>query len=183
MLPSRIAFALPDWIPPLVGRWPAAPDDAARMALVLELARESVDRDAGGPFAAAVFAGAQVVAVGVNRVLPEKNSALHAEVLALMLAQQHYASHSLAGIPGLSLVTSCEPCAMCLGAILWSGICRVVSGAAREDAEAAGFDEGPVFAASHAYLEARGVELVHGVARDAAREILQRYRQRGGRLY
>lgn len=184
-LPTQLSFALPDWVALHVAAWSQAPDDVARMRLVLGLARESVERNAGGPFAAAVFAEGRTVAVGINRVLPERNSLLHAEVLALMLAEQHYASHNL-GAPGLerlTLVSSCEPCAMCLGGILWSGLGRVVSGALREDAEQAGFDEGPVFPASHQYLEARGIELIHGVLREEAREVLREYRRRGGALY
>ncbi|MDO9226302.1 MAG: nucleoside deaminase [Pseudomonadota bacterium] len=184
-LPIHLEFALPDWVVPHVAAWPRARDDEARMRLVLGLARESVERDDGGPFAAAVFSEERVVAVGINRVLPEKNSLLHAEVLALMLAERHYASHNLgeAGLPQLTLISSCEPCAMCLGAILWGGLRRVVSGALREDAEQAGFDEGPVFPASHRYLEARGIELAHGVLRAEARELFALYRARGGRVY
>jgi len=184
-LPTRLNLALPDWVAPHVVAWPEAPGDEARMRLVLGLARENIERDAGGPFAAAVFAEGRVVAVGVNRVLPEQNSLLHAEVLAVMLAEKHFASHNLgvADLPRLELVSSCEPCAMCLGAILWSGLKRVVSGALREDAEQAGFDEGPVFPASHRYLEARGIELVHGVLREEARQVFALYRERGGRLY
>lgn len=183
MLPTYLAITLPEWVAATVATWPQTHDDAERMRQVLALARESIERDAGGPFAAAVYDGARVVAVGINRVIPERNSVLHAEVLALMLAEQHYASHDLGGVPDLTLVSSCEPCAMCLGATLWSGILRVVSGAARADAEAAGFDEGPVFPASHAYLAARGIELVHGVLREEAAALFDLYRARGGRVY
>ncbi|MDP2432714.1 MAG: nucleoside deaminase [Pseudomonadota bacterium] len=185
MLPTRLTLSLPDWVAPHVSAWPEAAGDEARMRLVLGLAKEHVERDGGGPFAAAVFAGERVIAVGVNRVLPEQNSLLHAEVLAIMLAEKHFASHNLGAalLPRLELVSSCEPCAMCLGAILWSGLKRVVSGASREVAEQAGFDEGPVFPASHRYLEARGIELVHGVLREEAREVFDLYRLRDGRVY
>lgn len=185
MLPTRIEFALPEWVVRHVAAWPLAQQDAEQMRLVLDLARESVNRAAGGPFAAAIFADGRAIAAGINRVLPERNSLLHAEVVAIMLAEQHFASHCLGGtdLPRLTLVSSCAPCAMCLGAILWSGLPRVVSGALREDAEAAGFDEGPVFPASHRYLEARGIELVHGVLRQEACALFALYRARGGRIY
>jgi tRNA(Arg) A34 adenosine deaminase TadA len=184
-IPTRLRLTLPGWVAPHVAAWPEAPDEIARMRLVLGLARENVERDGGGPFAAAVFAEGRAVAVGINRVLAEMNSLLHAEVLAIMLAEHRFASHNLgaAGLPRLELVSSCEPCAMCLGAILWSGLRRVVSGALRADAEQAGFDEGPVFPASHRYLEARGIDLVHGVLREEAREVFDLYRARGGRIY
>lgn len=81
------------------------------------------------------------------------------------------------------LFTSCEPCAMCLGATLWSGVHRVVIAASRDDAIAIGFDEGPVFAESYGYLRNRGVEVVHGVLRAEGRAALQRYQDLGGPVY
>ena len=54
-------------------------------------------------------------------------------------------SHDLGanGFPIHELVTSCEPCSMCLGAITWSGIRGLACGARGSDAESIGFDEGP----------------------------------------
>ncbi len=182
-LSTHLELALPDWVAPRVAAWPEAGDDVAQMRLVLALAREHLERRGGGPFAAALFAEGRAVAVGVNQVVPARNSLLHAEVLALMLAERRYASHDLSEIPHLTLVCSCEPCAMCLGAILWSGVRRVVSGALREDAERAGFDEGPVFPASIRYLQQRGIELQQGVLRAEAQAVLDGYRQQGGVIY
>jgi tRNA(Arg) A34 adenosine deaminase TadA len=122
------------------------------------------------------------VAVGVNRVQPLSNSALHAEVTALMLAEAAVGSFTLRDPPH-ALFTSCAPCAMCLGASLWSGVRRVVYGATRDDAAALGFDEGPVFDASYAYLEARGVRVVHGLLRAEAGAAFDAYRAAGGAIY
>jgi tRNA(Arg) A34 adenosine deaminase TadA len=72
---------------------------------------------------------------------------------------------------------------MCLGAILWSGVRRVVTGAAREDATRLGFDEGPVFPESYRYLEARGIRFDRHLLREEAREVLEEYRRRGGIVY
>jgi hypothetical protein len=55
-------------------------------------------------------------------------------------------------MPAYELATSCDPCAMCLGATLWSGVRHVRCGATRDDAMLLRFDEGPVFASSWAYL-------------------------------
>jgi tRNA(Arg) A34 adenosine deaminase TadA len=92
-------------------------------------------------------------------------------------------SLSLPGMPVHELFTSCEPCAMCLGATLWSGVRRVVYGAAREDAARLEFDEGPVFPESYAYLEDRGIEIVRELLRDEARAVLELYRARKGTIY
>nr|MBA3258060.1 nucleoside deaminase [Gemmatimonadales bacterium] len=77
----------------------------------------------------------------------------------------------------------CEPCAMCLGATLWSGVRRLVCGATREDAAALGFDEGPVFPESYAYLESRGIEVIRSVLREDAAAVLDLYQRSGGPIY
>ncbi|HVG38584.1 MAG TPA: nucleoside deaminase, partial [Pyrinomonadaceae bacterium] len=92
------------------------------MGLAIALARENVERGTGGPFGAAVFeaAGGKLIAVGVNLVVPLNNSTLHGEMVAFMMAQHRLASWTLGGeeMPRHELFTSCEPCAMCLGATL-----------------------------------------------------------------
>jgi tRNA(Arg) A34 adenosine deaminase TadA len=72
---------------------------------------------------------------------------------------------------------------MCLGAVLWSGVRRVVWAATREDANALAFDEGPVFAASYKYLRRRGIHFDAGVLREEGRAILELYHESGGVIY
>jgi tRNA(Arg) A34 adenosine deaminase TadA len=72
---------------------------------------------------------------------------------------------------------------MCLGAALWSGVRRIVTGADRTDATALRFDEGPVFPESYAYLEERGVEITRGVLRQDAVAVLELYQRQGGSIY
>jgi tRNA(Arg) A34 adenosine deaminase TadA len=177
----------PDWVDEVVPWDRPFQSTEEQMGLAIRLARENVARGTGGPFGAAVYRipeGA-LVAVGVNSVTRLGNSVLHAEVLALMLAQQRVGSFTLAapGLPAHALVTSCEPCAMCLGATHWSGVRRLVCGAAREDAMALGFDEGPVFPESYAHLESRGIVVVRGILREEAAAVLELYQQSGGPIY
>ncbi len=161
--------------------------DEERMRLAVALSRENVLRGTGGPFGSAVFEeeSGRLVSVGVNSVERLRNSTLHAEVIALMLAQASTGSFSLreAGGKAFVLYASCEPCAMCLGAALWSGVRRIVCGARREAAAAIGFDEGPVFAASYQYLEDRGISIVRGVLAEEAEAVLKLYQERGGIIY
>lgn len=180
-------MTLPIWVAEAVDFARPYETDEARMQLALRLARENIERGTGGPFGAAVFerdSGA-LVSVGVNSVVRLNNCTLHAEMVAFQLAQKRIGSYTLnaEGHPRHELFTSAEPCAMCLGATLWSGVSRVVIAASREDALAIGFDEGPVFEASFAYLRERGVEIVEGVSRDEGRAVLQRYIELGGPLY
>ncbi|MDB4882585.1 MAG: CMP/dCMP deaminase zinc-binding protein [Gemmatimonadetes bacterium] len=168
--------------------WDASyPTDEAKMRLAIALSRENVERDTGGPFGAAIFErdSGRLVAVGVNSVVRLNNSTLHAEMVAFMTAQHRLGSFTLNAdhLPAHELFTSCEPCAMCLGATLWSGVRRVVYGADREDAARLQFDEGPVFPESYRYLEERGVVIVRNLLRDEAAAVLERYRAKCGPIY
>lgn len=161
--------------------------DSERMSLAIAMSRENVERGSGGPFGAAIFdqVTGKLVSVGMNSVTRYNNCALHAEIVAFMFAQQRVGSFTLntPALPPHELFTSCEPCAMCLGATLWSGVRRVVYGAAREDASRLNFEEGPVFPESYAYLEERGIAIERNMLRNEAREVLELYRARGGTVY
>lgn len=183
----EIRVRYPAWVAEAVDFDAAYPDDEARMRVALAVARENVERRTGGPFGAAIFAadGGPLVAVGMNLVVPLANSTLHAEMVAFMMAQAKVGSYSLSanGLPPHELFASCEPCAMCLGAVLWSGVRRVVWAATREDANALAFDEGPVFAASYKYLRRRGIRFDAGLLREEGRAILELYHESGGVIY
>jgi tRNA(Arg) A34 adenosine deaminase TadA len=184
---ADVRVSLPGWAADFAATVAPRSGDADRMRAAVELSRLNVVEGTGGPFGAAVFEreSGRLVGVGVNRVVPLGNSALHAEVVALMLAEAALGSFTLhgPGRPAHELFTSCEPCAMCLGAIWWSGVRRVVCGASRADATDLGFDEGPVFEQSYAYLESRGLAVVHGVLREEAHSVLRLYADRQGLVY
>lgn len=182
-----LAVDLPEWMRARLARAGPLPDRDARMALAVELSRENVRRGTGGPFGAIVVEtrSGRLLGAGVNLVEHRGNSVLHAEMVALMYAQRAAGSWTLAA-PGLApseLVSSSTPCAMCLGAVLWSGVSALVCGARAEDVRAIGFDEGPVFDRSFAYLQDRGVTIVRDLMRDAARAVLAEYQAAGGTIY
>ena len=184
---QRLIIDLPELVAALAGRQESYRTDDERMQLAVDLARENVLREGGGPFGAVVFDDrtGTVIAAAVNRVQQLANCALHAEVMALMFAQQRVGCHTLYNEQGTEyvLATSCDPCAMCLGAVLWSGVQRVICGATRDDATEIGFDEGPVFPESLRYLGDRGVRITHGILRAEATAVLQLYRDRNGIVY
>ena len=146
----------PSWVAELVDHDKTYVTDREKMQLAIDVSRANVERGTGGPFGAAIYEmhTGKLVAVGMNSVVRLNNCTLHGEMVAFMMAQQVVGSFSLSspGLPAHELFTSCEPCAMCLGATLWSGVKRVVYGAGREDASRLNFEEGPVFPASYAYL-------------------------------
>ena len=183
LLPVSLSVKLPDWLVQLVEPSRRLPDDSERMRFVISLARENVIRQTGGPFGAAVFdEDGTLVSVGVNLVVPAQNSVLHAEIVALLLAHHRLRNYDLDRF-GCELYSSCDPCAMCLGATFWSGVRRLLCGAPREAATEVGFDEGPVFPESYAYLRDRGVTVIRRLLEPEACEVFRLYRQMGGEVY
>ena len=177
----------PDWIDEVVDWSREYRSDDDRMRVAITVARANVERATGGPFGAAIFESrsGKLVAVGMNAVVRLSNCVLHGEMMAFMMAQQRVKSFTLnaPSLPEHGLFTSCEPCAMCLGATLWSGVRRLVYGATREDASLLNFDEGPVFPESYHYLENRGIRISRSVLREEARGVLELYRSRSGKIY
>ena len=185
--PSHIHVALPEWLESYACTYTPSSSLDERMMFVIGAARRNVEECSGGPFAAAVFecGTGKLVSLGVNLVFTQKSSILHAEMVAIALAQMKLCAFDLGGpaMPAHELVTSAEPCAMCFGAILWSGVRHLSFGAFSEDAKAIGFDEGPKLENWIEELEARGIRVTTGVEREAAREVLQHYARTGGHIY
>ncbi|HLZ32539.1 MAG TPA: nucleoside deaminase [Nitrospira sp.] len=181
-------FNLPAWVERLVQDQKTPLVSAHdRMGLVVQLALSNVEQGIGGPFGAAVFEAqtGALVAVGVNLVTVSNCSHAHAEMVALANAQQQVRSFDLAapGMPPHELVTSCEPCAMCFGAIPLAGVRRLVCGARSEDAEAFGFDEGAKPKNWATALQEREIAVIRDVCRDEALVVFQEYQKRGGLIY
>ena len=184
----RVSVPIPGWLRcPLAARPPVGLDLGERMRFVIELARRNARESTGGPFAAAVFERETglLVSAGVNLVTYANCSVLHAEIVALMLAQSSLGTYDLGadGLPDHQLVTSTEPCAMCFGAIHWSGVRELACGARTEDALSIGFDEGEKPADWVAALERRGVKVVRNVVREEAAAVLAEYARAGGIVY
>eukprot|EP00985_Skeletonema_marinoi_P005368 scaffold2321_cov117-Skeletonema_marinoi.AAC.1 len=186
--------------------------DEEMMSLAIHLSDRNITEGTGGPFGAAIFERhadnhATLVSIGMNRVVPLGNSTLHGETVAIQLAQRRLGSFTLmldenkedglfydeshdddekeSSTPRkrqFELFTSCEPCAMCLGATLWSGVSRIVCAATKDDAQSIGFDEGPVFEQSYEHLEKAGIQVTRNILREDAAKVLQGYGT-SGRIY
>nr|WP_042191793.1 nucleoside deaminase [Kibdelosporangium sp. MJ126-NF4]CEL20297.1 Guanine deaminase [Kibdelosporangium sp. MJ126-NF4]CTQ97523.1 Guanine deaminase (EC 3.5.4.3) [Kibdelosporangium sp. MJ126-NF4] len=103
----------------------------------IDLATENV-ANGGGPFGALVVKDGQIVSTGVNLVTPTLDPTAHAEVVAIRRACQELNTFKL---DGCVLVSSCEPCPMCLSSSLWARVDRILYAADRHDAAKAGFDD------------------------------------------
>ena len=118
--------------------------DERHIRRAIELAATHSADGRHGPFGAVVVREARgdsperVVAEGWNAVVDQHDPTAHAEIQAIRRAAEALGTHDLSGCV---LYTSCEPCPMCLAAIYWSRVDRVVYAAGKEDAAAIGFDD------------------------------------------
>ncbi|NOZ63805.1 MAG: nucleoside deaminase [Caldiserica bacterium] len=180
-------FSLPGWMEDfLCERGDRFTTVKERMRFVVDMAQRNVQESLGGPFAAGIFdEHGTLIAPGVNLVTSSNCSILHAEIVAIILAQKRLGRYDI-GAGGKSyyeLVTSTEPCAMCFGAIPWSGISCVVCGARSVDAQSIGFDEGPKPSDWWKALQERKIKVVRDVLRQEAISVLKDYTRRGGLIY
>jgi len=112
-------------------------NDKLFLQRAIEIASDGIG-DGGGPFGAVIVKDGKIIGEAFNRVVLNNDPTAHAEILAIRMASSVLHSHELSEC---TLYTSCEPCPMCLGAIYWSGIKKVLYSCDRTDAEAAGFSD------------------------------------------
>lgn len=112
--------------------------DKKFMQRAVELARNGMKNNQGGPFGCVIVKNGKIIAEGNNSVTSENDPTAHAEIVAIRKACIELGSFQLTGC---ELYTSCEPCPMCLGAIYWARPDRVYFAATRNDAAEAGFDD------------------------------------------
>jgi len=108
------------------------------MKIAYDEAVDGMLRDEGGPFGAVIVKDGEVVAKAHNRVLISKDPTAHAEINAIRQASQKLNDFDLSGCV---LYTTCMPCPMCMGAIMWARIKEVYYGATEDDAKRGGFDD------------------------------------------
>lgn len=185
--PRTVSFQLPDWVEAYCRNYKAATDIKRRMKFVIDASRRNVEEGTGGPFAAAIFESetGNLVSLGVNLVTTQNLSMLHAEMVAMAVAQKKLKTYDLGdpSLPAHELVSSTEPCAMCLGAIPWSGVSRVITAASDRDARDIGFDEGIKPDDWKAGLEHRGIEVIDHIEAEQAKKVLLLYQQNNGDIY
>jgi tRNA(Arg) A34 adenosine deaminase TadA len=175
------AITLPEWAPAELDRLPPyIPSLEDRMGEVIRFSRLNIQHQTGGPFAAGVFErdSGRLVVIGVNRVVPANCSSAHAEIVALSLAQQILGTYDLGGqgLPAYQLVVNWRTCAMCSGAVVWSGVRSVaLAGADDEMERITGFDEGPIHPEWRREWQTRGIELTENVMRAEALDVFREF--------
>ncbi len=116
-------------------------EDKRYLELAIKTAGENM-KDGGGPFGAVIVRDGSIIARAGNRVVTGHDPTAHAEVMAIRMAAETLGTHDLSGCV---IYASCEPCPMCLGAIYWAGIRRIVYASDRYRAAAAGFSDNHIY--------------------------------------
>jgi guanine deaminase len=117
---------------------PTLADKVSFLGIAIAEALRGARAGLGGPFGAVVVKHGQVIAAAANAVVANSDPTAHAEVQAIRAACKFLGSFQL---DDCDLYASCEPCPMCLGAILWARPRAVYYAATRAQAAAAGFDD------------------------------------------
>lgn len=138
-------------------------EDARFMQMAIDLSVENVD-SGGGPFGAVIVRDGEVLATGVNRVVPDNDPTAHAEVSAIREACRKLGTFSLAGC---TVYSSCEPCPMCLSALYWAGVARICYGNTKADAQAIDFDDSFIYDQLELDYAARSIRCDHFMRRQA----------------
>ena len=112
------------------------------MHKAIELSRNGITGNEGGPFGCVIVRGDEIIGYGWNRVTSTNDPTAHAEVMAIRDACAKLGSFQLTGC---EIYTSCEPCPMCLGAIYWARPDKVYYANTHLDAALAGFDDSFIY--------------------------------------
>ena len=128
------------------------------------------------PFGSVIVADGQVVAATHNTVWRDGDPTAHAEVNCIRAAARALGSIAL---PGCTLYSTTEPCPMCLAAIHWAKIERVVFGATIADAAAAGFAELHVDAKLLAEMGKSHLRVEAGLLREECAALFDEWKRAG----
>lgn len=135
------------------------PDDDALLARAVQLSRAHMEAGAGGPFGAVIATrDGRIISEGWNGVTSGNDPTAHAEVVAIRRACEALGTFDLSGHV---IYSSCEPCPMCLGAVYWARLDRLVFANSRQDAAAIGFDDALIYDEIPKPITARSLPTEH----------------------
>lgn len=152
-------------------------DEIMRNAIVR--ASDSMKSGKGGPFGSAVIAPDGRIFYGCNEVLERKDPTAHAEVVAIRNAAKELGTYDLTGC---ILYATCQPCPMCLSAIIWSNIKNVVYSCSAEEAAECGFRDDAIYTYIKSDFKTKLLKIKR-VERSDAKKLFKDYISMSGTLY
>lgn len=149
----------------------------------MQIAKENADKgilnNEGGPFGAVIVdENNNIISNGNNQVLNQKDPTAHAEIVAIREACKKLNTYDLSNC---TLYTSCEPCPMCLSAIIWANIKKVYYGCTKHDADKIGFRDDIIYQ----YLKGEKTDLIdlQEMDREECLKTFEEYQKKSGVIY
>ena len=136
------------------------------MLRAIELSRQGMESNNGGPFGCVIVKDGKIVGEGNNEVTSSNDPTAHAEVVAIRNACKNLNAFQL---DGCEVYSSCEPCPMCLGAIYWARPDKIYYANTREDAAAIGFDDSMIYEEMSAKMQDRKIPVIPLARKEAAK--------------
>lgn len=156
---------------------------ASKIILDLQQELKKYINKGHGPFLAAIYdSKGNLVAKAANSVVNKSCSNNHAEMNVIKLAEKKLGTYDLSPY-NLSLYVTSEPCMMCLGGIMWSGIRAVYYGVPSEQVtKITGFYEGfkPNWFNE---FKKHGISVYGQIEADAGEKVLKDYVSNGHTIY
>lgn len=157
--------------------------NACKIILKLQQELKKYIKKGHGPFLAAIYdSNGNLIAKTANSVVNKSCSHNHAEMNAIKLAEKKLGNYDLSKY-NLSIYVTSEPCMMCLGAIMWSGIKAVYYGVPSERVtKITGFDEGfkPEW---YKEFKKRGITVYGQIEQETGEKVLKDYVTHGYTIY
>ncbi len=151
------------------------------MVKAVDRARVTMNEDIGGPFGALIIdKNGEILAVASNSVLKDHDPTAHAEINAIRSATKKTGNHDLSGC---TLYTTCYPCPMCLGAIIWSNIKKVYFGCNAMDADEIGFRDDYIYEFIKNNSSDKNILDLEEQERDVCLKLFNEYQEKDKELY
>jgi guanine deaminase len=144
----------------------------------VELSLTGIQAGNGGPFGCVIVQNGQIVGEGCNMVTSTNDPTAHAEVVAVRDACKKLDTFQL---EGCDVYTSCEPCPMCLGALYWARVRKVVYANTRFEAAAIDFDDEFIYQEINTGFLERRIPFIH-VPHSGARAVFEQWKTMESKL-
>jgi tRNA(Arg) A34 adenosine deaminase TadA len=149
------------------------------MEKAIDISRQKMNENKGGPFGAVIVQKGMVVGRGWNKVTSTNDPTAHAEISAIRDACVQLKTFNLSGC---EMYTSCEPCPMCLGAIYWARISKIwYANTAQDAAIVAGFDDEDFYQEFSKSTTERRIPSVQ-IEREKAIKVFEEWREKENKI-
>ncbi|HLS30793.1 MAG TPA: nucleoside deaminase [Flavobacteriaceae bacterium] len=153
-------------------------EDQKFMRRAIEIAREGMENNSGGPFGAVVVKDGEIIAESCNQVTSTNDPTAHAEIAAIRKACEKLNTFQL---EDCVIYTSCEPCPMCFGAIYWARPKAVFYGCTKEDAAEIDFDDDFIYEELDKSIDNRNIKF-HNLLREESKQVFTNWKNKTDRI-